>query len=581
MNNPSLSPAGVHSDSAAGNDAQLIEQLRSIVGRSHVLTDSESTRRYRTGFRFGSGTVLAVVRPASLVEQWKLLQACAASGKIVIMQSANTGLTGGSTPDGDDYDRGIVIMNTIACDGPAFDRWRPPGRLPAGNDIVRPGKGIAAARPGAAFGDRLVLYRRLRLWRHLQQFRRRADPSRPGVYQLSLFARIDEAGKVELINHLGIRLGNEPEAILEALGLGNFTDADIEHDTTRFASDHGYAHHVRDVNADTPARFNADPQRLYEASGSAGKVMLLAVRLDTFPKEEKTAVFYIGTNNTSELTEIRRHILSAFEGLPISGEYMHREAFDIAETYGKDTFLAIQYLGTDRLPQLFAVKGWFDGLAGRFGFLPSHLSDRIMQAASQLFPSQLPKRMKEYRDRFEHHLILKMSGAGIAEARDYLASIFPSTEGDFFECTPEEGDKAFLHRFAAAGAAIRYRAVHGREVEDIVALDIALRRDERNWFETLPADVEAPILHKLYYGHFFCHVFHQDYIVAKGHDTLELEHKMWALLDQRGAEYPAEHNVGHLYQAKPALVAHYRKLDPCNCFNPGIGRTSKLVCWGS
>jgi D-lactate dehydrogenase len=37
---------------------------------------------------------------------------------------------------------------------------------------------------------------------------------------------------------------------------------------------------------------------------------------------------------------------------------------------------------------------------------------------------------------------------------------------------------------------------------------------------------------------------------------------MLPLLDRRGAEYPAEHNVGHLYHAKPALAAHYRALAP-------------------
>ena len=60
---------------------------------------------------------------------------------------------------------------------------------------------------------------------------------------------------------------------------------------------------------------------------------------------------------------------------------------------------------------------------------------------------------------------------------------------------------------------------------------------------------------------------------------MQLERRMWKLLDARGAQYPAEHNVGHLYEAKPALVNHYRGLDPCNCFNPGIGRTTKLMHW--
>ena len=54
---------------------------------------------------------------------------------------------------------------------------------------------------------------------------------------------------------------------------------------------------------------------------------------------------------------------------------------------------------------------------------------------------------------------------------------------------------------------------------------------------------------------------------------------MWGLLDNRQAEYPAEHNVGHLYPAKAAMQAFYRALDPCNSLNPGIGQTSKCKHW--
>ena len=95
----------------------------------------------------------------------------------------------------------------------------------------------------------------------------------------------------------------------------------------------------------------------------------------------------------------------------------------------------------------------------------------------------------------------------------------------------------------------------------------------------MPADVERDTVHKLYYGHFFCHVFHQDYIVKKGVDPLAMEHRMWELLDARRAEYPAEHNVGHLYVAKPALAGFYQSLDPTNTFNPGIGHTPRGRNW--
>src|SRR5258707_13333257 len=80
---------------SAKDDAGLIEELHAIVGRSHALTDPESTRRLRTGFRFGSGSAVAVVRPGSLGEQRRVPEACVAAKKIRIMQSAKPRPTSG------------------------------------------------------------------------------------------------------------------------------------------------------------------------------------------------------------------------------------------------------------------------------------------------------------------------------------------------------------------------------------------------------------------------------------------------------------------------------------------------------
>ena len=38
-------------------------------------------------------------------------------------------------------------------------------------------------------------------------------------------------------------------------------------------------------------------------------------------------------------------------------------------------------------------------------------------------------------------------------------------------------------------------------------------------------------------------------------------------------------NVGHEYFAKEDLKNFYKKLDPTNSFNPGIGKTSKCKHW--
>src|SRR5471030_2911951 len=147
---------------------------------------------------------------------------------------------------------------------------------------------------------------------------------------MALYAQIDAQGELQLVNHLGIALGDTPEQMLTRLEKGNFTDEEVSHDQ-RLASDHDYAERVREVDADTPSRFNADERRLFEASGCAGRLAVFAVRLDTFPAESQQQVFYIGTNDTAVLTELRRQILRDFTNLPVAGEYMHRDIFDRSE----------------------------------------------------------------------------------------------------------------------------------------------------------------------------------------------------------------------------------------------------------
>ncbi len=559
--------------------ASLISQLRQIVGDKYLITDPSQSEAYRSGYRFGNGNALAVVRPGNLTEFWAILKACVAADVIVIAQAANTGLTGGSTPDGNDYDRDIVIINAMRISGIQLINdaqqvvclpgstlneleiaLKPHGREP--HSVIGSSCIGASVIGGICNNSGGALVQR-----------------GPAYTEMALYAQLTEQGELQLVNHLGIDLGDTPEEMLANLENQRYQRKDIQLDCGK-GHDHAYCNHVRQVDEDSPARFNADPARHYEASGCAGKLAIFAVRLDTFVAEKNTAVFYIGTNQTETLNDLRRHMLANFKQLPISGEYIHRDAFDVAAKYGKDTFWVIKKFGTHWLPKLFALKAKVDRWAKKIDFLPNHLSDKMMQALSRILPEHLPKKLWQYRAQYEHHLIVKMGGDGVQEARDYLTSYFKEgSKGAFFECDAVETQAAMLHRFAVASAAIRYRAIHEKEVEDIVALDIALRRNDREWFETLPPEIDQKISHKLYYGHFMCHVFHQDYIVKKGHDCMELEHQMLELLDKRGAQYPAEHNVGHLYEAKPELRKFYKSLEPTNSFNPGLGHTSKKKYW--
>jgi D-lactate dehydrogenase len=555
----------------------LISQLRSIVGSRHVLTDPSATKSYRSGYRFGEGAVLAVVLPQSLVALWRTIEACVASDAIVIMQAANTGLTGGSTPDGDDYDRDVILVNAMAIDGIHLirdgqqvvclpgatlnaleKRLEPIGREP--HSVIGSSCFGASVIGGVCNNSGGALVRR-----------------GPAYTELALYAKLGADGALSLVNALNIELGDgPPQTLLERLDKGDFETLPIK-STERRASDQEYEQHVRDVTAPSPARFNADPRRLSGASGSAGRIVVFAVRLDTFARETSTVTLYVGTNNPKKLSALRLRLLTEGPRLPISAEYLHRHAFDLAAVYGKDAYLAIRWFGTRRLPEIARLKQRIDRLAESLG-LGHGFSDRCLQRLFALWPSPLPRRLWAWRERFEHHLLLKVDAGDAVAVQKMLRSELRD-DGDVLRCSRQEAESAFLHRFVTAGASVRYRLVHSREVENVIALDFALPRNAEDWVVSPPAALTPAIVHHIVYGHFLCHVFHHDFLIAKDEDVEAIERALCELLDARGAEYPAEHNVGHLYRAKPALRSFYHALDPRNMFNPGVGRTTKRRDW--
>jgi len=560
------------------NYKSSIQDFNSIVGKKYVLTAQWDKQAYAKGWRYGEGEALAVVKPGTLLEIWNVLQVCVAADIIVIMQAANTGLTGGSTPFGNDYDRPIVIINTMRINA---------------IHVIHEGQQIIALSGSTLFGleNKLESYGRephsvigsscigASIVGGVCNNSGGALVKRgPAYTELSLFAKIESDGHLVLVNDLGVDLGQTPDEILTNLQNKNYTEKDIKF-PNKLASDHEYQERVRDVEARTPARFNADGRRLHTASGCAGKIAVFAVRLDTYVSPKRTQVFYIGSNASDTFMQIRRTILSTFKNLPTSGEYLHRDCYDAAKKYSKDTFVVIDKLGPNFIPKLFNMKRKMDLLADKFSLFPSKFSDKLLQFLSCFWPNHLPKRMEQFRNKFEHHWIIEMSDEGIEEAQQYFDAFFKNSNGDYFICTPKEAKKALLHRFVAASAIGRYHALNAKDLGEMMSMDIALPRNEKNWFEQLPPELDELFEMKLYYGHLFCHVLHQNYILKKGVDAKALKEKLLHTYDARGAEYPAEHNVGHEYTAKPTLSNFYKELDPTNGFNPGIGKTSKLKLW--
>lgn len=78
----------------------LIDDLRAIVGATHVLTDGDLSAWEQDWRKRARGKALAVVRPGSTDEVARTVKACAAAGTAIVAQGGNTGLAVGSVPDG-------------------------------------------------------------------------------------------------------------------------------------------------------------------------------------------------------------------------------------------------------------------------------------------------------------------------------------------------------------------------------------------------------------------------------------------------------------------------------------------------
>ena len=276
----------------AQSKSKLVQDLKAITGDKYILTAEWSKQPYCKGWRYGAGEAFAVAKPGTLLEIWKILEICVNENIIVIMQAANTGLTGGSTPNGNDYDRPILIISTMRIDN---------------IHIINEGKQIIGFSGSTLFGleNKLISYGRephsvigsscigASIVGGICNNSGGALVKRgPAYTELSLYAQINLEGELLLINDLGIDLGDTPEEILTNLQTQNYTKDQIQF-PEKLASDNEYQKRVRNVEESTPARFNADGRRLHGASGCAGKIAVFAVRLDTYPAPKNLSLIHI------------------------------------------------------------------------------------------------------------------------------------------------------------------------------------------------------------------------------------------------------------------------------------------------
>jgi FAD/FMN-containing dehydrogenase len=124
-----------------GPPRDLLAALRAAVGARHVLTDRDVVAGYETDWTGAyQGKALAVVRPASSPEVAGVVRACADADAPVVVQGGNTGLVGGSVPDGSG--RAVVLSTRRLGELGELDRY-------AGQVTLGAGVALAVARDHA------------------------------------------------------------------------------------------------------------------------------------------------------------------------------------------------------------------------------------------------------------------------------------------------------------------------------------------------------------------------------------------------------------------------------------------------
>ena len=584
-------------------DAQrdLPKRLAQIVGQDRVVdgrkTDTQ-TSEYLTGARLGGGgRALAIVRPTMLRQVVKCLQAIVDADCVVVPQGANTGLTGGSVPrTGTDDKRPVVVISTrdldtmfpidngrrmvclagvgLATLSRNLSDWFPDreSHSTLGSTFLNPttaagvafGSGGTQLRKGPAYTDRALYLR---------------------VKQNKFGENI-----VEVVNTLGIKGIEDDDFPYQK---GNVIDQldlyqnDVRNGYSRAmasssdspngrapASDSSYADHVCTLD-DSVSRYNADCKGT-DCNRSEGKVMILATVHDTFPRPSRTRHFWMSFSDLDTAMAFRREVcLDNPTDLPISLEYLNRDSFDVIDQSGRVLGNLIRLVGASSpiVAQFWKLKLFIQSLPFEGADL---WCDKILHNLNPLFPSVLSSEMMSAAKRMDHHVSMSVGEFGDGSMDRLLQRMraFTSKHGRdriaVVECnSSSEAASLTAFRFVAAPSFRTWCVGQGLQG---ISVDYALPKTGGTP-PPIPADAGA--MKRMRYAHFGCNVVHEDIAFRPGVDVhkakLDLKHTVETVC---GGRLPAEHGHGVEYVADDATKNRWKKMDPLNVMNPGVGGLS-------
>jgi D-lactate dehydrogenase (quinone) len=591
---PSGLPRTCCDEELTDKQRELLVRLARIVGPENFLDgrkESTLTLPFLTGARLGGGgNALAIITPRTLQDVVTCVQLIVDANCVILPQGANTGLTGGSVPRVNTGDKRPVVIISMKyldtffpIDGgkrvvclagaglAALSReipiWFPDRETHStlGSTFLNPttaagvalGSGGTQLRKGPAYTDR-SLY--IKVWRN----------------------KFGE-NVVEVINNLGIDGIEDNDTVEKNLALKKMDgyQLDVRQGYSRAmarsssigygtapAHDINYAHHVCQHDHHV-SRYNADCSGS-ECNRSEGKVLILATVHDTFPRPLVSKTFWISFQDLQTALEFRREVcLHNADDLPTSVEYMDRDTFDVVDQAGRVMGNVIKLVGVSSslLRSLWNGKLWVESLP----FQGSRLwCDKLLFSINWAFPSILPSKVMEMGRQMDHHVVLTVGEFGNGNLENLLNRLrsFTSDQGK---------EKVLIHelqsnsdvlsttafRFVAAPAFRTWCVGTGAQG---ISVDYALPKNGGE----IPSISSNPIK-RMRYSHFGCNVVHEDlaFPLDKSISSAKMDLKL--KVENIGGKLPAEHGHGIEYKAPTETQERWKKMDPLNVFNPGIG----------
>lgn len=574
----------------------LSGRLVRIVGQENVLDGrkpSTQTLPFLTGARLGTGgKALAIVTPQSLEDVVTCVQVIVDADCVIVPQGANTGLTGGSVPRGggdrpnviismkyldaifpiDNGDRVVCMAGAgLATLSRSLPEWFPNRESHSilGSTFLNPttaagvalGSGGTQLRKGPAYTDRAMY---IKVWKN------KFGENIVSVVNTLGIIGIEDDNFHEQKGSAVEQLDSYQRDVRDGYSRAMARSSDSPHGKAA-AHDTTYGTRVCEHDSNV-SRCNANCNGS-DCNRSEGKVLILATVHDTFEKPEATKTFWISFDDLSTALDFRRDVcLDNAKDLPVSVEYMDKDTFDVVDRSGRIMANLIKYVGASgaALRYLWNAKLVVESLP--FAGAPLWC-DKFLYTFNNIFPAVLPTRIMEASRSMDHHVAITVGEFGdgnmdkLLDRLQKFASKYGKDKIMIHECKSSEVQGLTAFRFCAAPA---FRTWCVGEGVQGISVDYAL---PKNGGQT-PQITSNPIK-RMRYSHFGCNVVHEDLAFAPGVDVHAAKMELKKTVEhQSGGKLPAEHGHGTEYKAPPETHERWKKMDPLNVFNPGVGGLS-------